>query len=223
MGTIANKVLFMIVFGVVSWIGMRGLLVNYYASSLKTFDIHELEKEGIGSERFLEVTNGIATNDFAFLEGLLGVNVLYPLISAEAKQQMLQSEQPVEVKVLVLRTDVDSGCVYNNSCSRPGGVAIKGVVSLGAKKAAEEMGFYKAAFEGGSIKLAPDVIVLEEHDPISWYWNLLMFVGGTFLSLNILRSFFQKADGVEDWFYKVAEMDDSRRQKLRRQKELMNM
>ena len=181
MSTIINKVFFTIVFGVVSWIGLRGLLVNYYSTTSKTYDILELEEGRIGSERFIEVTNGVAAGNLAFTDGIVGVNVLYPLISSKAMQKMEEDQAVIKVKVLVLRKYMDSGCIYSNSCTKPDGSAIVGVVSVGAK---DGMGYlFEEDIEGSSIKLAPDVIVLEETDLIPWYWNLLMFICGTFLLL----------------------------------------
>lgn len=223
MNAIVNKVFFMIVFGAISWLGLDGLLVNYYSRSFKTLDIIEIEKEGILAERFVEITNGIATGDFAFSDGIVGGNVLYPLISAAARQQMQINQEPVEVKVLVLRKYVDSGCIYNNTCASSNGAAIMGVVSRGLGKVDKEIGLlFEEDIEEGTIKLAPDVIVLEERELISWYWNLLMFIGGTFLSFKILKSFFRKASSLEDWFYKVAEVDEAKIKKLRKQKDSMN-
>lgn len=48
-----------------------------------------------------------------------------------------------------------------------------------------------------------------KEDAIEWYWNLLMFLGGTVFGFTILKSFFRKASSLEEYWKKITEKNEN--------------
>ncbi|MBK0402610.1 hypothetical protein I5M27_06410 [Adhaeribacter sp. BT258] len=204
MRTIANKFIFGFLFLFLSWKGLDGLLINYHSQQQYEVNILELEKTGTQHKRFLKINNGIAADPMIYFEENPGspIDVVYPIISAN---QMMDARlgKPVEARVLVKIKNMSRECLEDGNCFLPDSTSISGITENDLLNFTKDQ--YQLLEEDG-LKIAKDAILVEANTkPIPLAWNLLMFIGGSSFAFAILKSFFRKADNLEDYWEKVTE------------------
>lgn len=210
MRTVLNKIFFGAIFLYVSWLGLDGLTINLFHNSTKTLDIIELEKLGHVEARNLEITNGISyKEDFIYYESnsYSPVDIIYPLISHEQSEKYYNSE-PIKIKLLIRLNSQNRSCLKTGNCIPKDSSSVMGFVKVGL----ENLRNYDfQSLEWELVSLDENVILLEPNneEPIKWYWNLLMLLGGTIFGFTILKSFFRKASSLEEYWKKVTEKDES--------------
>lgn len=204
MRTAVNKIIFGAIFYYLAWKGLDGLLVNYYSSSVFEVDISEVENMEINKYRFLKIDNGIAYDSFLYYENgsRSKIDVVYPLISAK-QVASLEAGEEIEAKVFVKRNDLLRSCLTNSACFYKDSTSIKGLSLKGFDNLSE--GDF-ASFTDDQLKVSHTPILLDaDSEPISIRWNLLMFLGGGLFGFTIIKSFFRKAESIEDYWRKVTE------------------
>lgn len=207
MRTVLSKIIFGGLFLMLAWKGVDGLIINFFHSKTETFDIQELEKVKTLETRNLVVKNGVSYNeDFIYSESenFGFVEIVYPLVSQKQKEKYLNFES-ITVKLLVKMDHVDKNCLKSGDCFPKDGSTVSGLVKSGLENLdASEL----KPLETSLVKIDENAIILELGDkPVSWYWNLLMFLVGAFFCIIILKSFFRKASSVEEYWQKITEKE----------------
>jgi hypothetical protein len=204
MKTIINKIVFGALFCFVSWKGLDGLFVNYYSRSLFDIDIEKLDQSDGDRHRYFKVNNGIAYGTYIYYEENLysPVDIVYPVISAKEVED-LQNGRNVEAKLLVRRNKLNRDCLKYGSCFYGDSISVMGLSRIGLESLSDND---YMMLEDEHLKIAPNAILLEAGaGPVAIHWNLLMFIGGTVFAFTILKSFFQKAYSIQEYWMKVSE------------------
>ncbi|MBU2913541.1 hypothetical protein [Reichenbachiella agariperforans] len=209
MRTIINKIIFGCLFIFLSWKGFDGLIINFFHSSTDTYDIIQIEQSDNLSSRNIEILNGIAfKDDFIYFESnqYSSVDIVYPLMSSEQEEKYYNSE-PINIKVLIRLNNQDRNCLSNGNCIPNDSTTVNGLVKTGLDNL--RSGDFES-IESELVKFDEDIILLEPNDgPIVWYWNLMMFIGGTLFGFVILKSFFRRASNFEEYWKMVTEKEES--------------
>lgn len=209
MFTIISKFFYAAVFIFLSWKGLDGLFINMFHSEKVTSDIAEIEVNPQFMARNLEILNGLAIPD-GFFHGPYDYNkidLVHPLVSYQQYQKYQKSE-PITIKVLLRLNEQDHDCIFSQDCYWKDSVAFHGMVQVGL----ENLGDYSSqGFDSDLLKIDEKVLILERYtEPISWYWNLLMFLVGTVFGFTILKSFFRRASSFKEYWEKVTEKEKDR-------------
>jgi hypothetical protein len=205
MKTIFNKIIFGGLFIFLSWKGFDGLVINIFHSNTKTFDISQIEQLNTVNERNIDIINGISyKEDFIYFQEnqFSTVDIIYPLLSSKQAEKHYKDE-PINVKVLVRLNNQTRDCLTSGNCLPPDSTSVNGLVKSGLENLSEDD--FKA-LETDLLKLDKNVILLVPNEkPIVWYWNLAMFVVGTIFGIAILKSFFRRANSIEEYWTMVTE------------------
>ncbi|MEQ9266354.1 MAG: hypothetical protein RLN81_14085 [Balneolaceae bacterium] len=207
MGTILNKIVFGTLFLLLSWNGFDGLIINILHNSVSTVDIRELEENQDYDARYLEILNGITTNGLIYYETdyYSSIDVVYPLISIQQKHN-LQNGDSISIRVLVRINGQSRDCLTDFECLPTDSISVKGIV----KKGIENISLNNSqSFETELVSISKNVIlIVPNEEPIIWYWNLAMFLGGGIFGFAILKSFFRKASSTKDYWEKITEKEE---------------
>lgn len=66
------------------WAGLDGLVINFTSNSLQEFTIEDVEKNGVGGNRYVNITGGFRGDMYVYKERLGQVeSILYPVLSYE--------------------------------------------------------------------------------------------------------------------------------------------
>ncbi len=176
---------------------------------METYDIFQLEQSEDVKSRNLEILNGISLK-----EGVIYydtnqnslVDIVYPLLSSEQEEKYYNSE-PINIKVLVRINNQHRHCLSNGKCIPSDSTSVNGLVKVGLENI--KSGDFEF-LESELVTLDENIILLEpDEEPIIWYWNLVMFIGGTLFGFVILKSFFRRASSVGEYWKKVTEKEES--------------
>ncbi|SDK43986.1 hypothetical protein SAMN05421823_102737 [Catalinimonas alkaloidigena] len=204
MRTIFNKLLFGALFFFVSWKGLDGLKINYYARTPYEADIAALETEGAHDPRYVTIHNAIAAGPYLTSadERSLTTDITYPVIS-QAQQDRLLAGQPVTAHLLVQLPKRPRNCENYNTCLLPDSTLLSGVTKAGLEKLSADN---LHLLESDLLTIAPEALLLEPYTtPVALYWNLLMFLGSGLFAFTLLKSFFRRATSVSEYFEKISE------------------
>jgi hypothetical protein len=208
MRTIINKIFFGAIFIFLSWKGLDGLTINVLYNSETSIDILQLEQSQELSSRNLEILNGLIGEDFVYYESdqYSPVDIVYPLMSYE-QHEKLNKLEPILVRVLVRINNQSRNCLRDGNCIPIDSTSVKGIVKIGLENL-RSSDF--ETLESDLLKLSENVILIEPNkEPIVWYWNLVMFLGGTVFGFAILKSFFRRASSLQEYWKKITEKDES--------------
>ncbi|MBN7811235.1 hypothetical protein J0A68_09720 [Algoriphagus sp. H41] len=209
MKTILNKLIFGGLFIFLSWKGLDGLIINTFHGNTETFDISQLEQSKIIESRNINIVNGISyKEDFIYYEEnqFSPVDIVYPLLSFEQAERLANSE-PISVKILVRLNNQNRDCLTSGNCLPVDSASVNGLVKTGLENL-KSSDF--ETLETDLLRLDENAILIELNDkPILWYWNLAMFAGGTIFGFAILKSFFRRANSIEEYWTLVTEKDQS--------------
>lgn len=208
MRTVLSKAIFGVLFLMLAWKGVDGLIINFFYSKTETFDIHELEKMKTLETKNLVLKNGVSYNDdfiYHESENFGFVEIIYPLVSQKQKEKYLNFE-PITVKLLVKIDHVDKNCLKSRDCFPKDASTVSGLAKSGLENLdASEL----KPLETSLVKIDENAIILELGDkPVTWYWNLLMFIIGAFFGIIILKSFFRKASSIKEYWQKITEKEE---------------
>lgn len=209
MNTILNKVIFGCFFIFLSWKGFDGLIINVFYNTTETFDIRQLEQTDKIDARNIEVVNGMSyKEDFIYYQSDRSsrVDIVYPVLSYEQAKKYYNSE-PINIKVLVRLNNQPRSCLETGICIPGDSTSVSGLVKVELENLRSSD--FKT-LESELVKLDENVILLEPNEePITWYWNLAMFVVGMVFGFTILKSFFRRAASFEEYWNKVTEKEES--------------
>jgi hypothetical protein len=208
MRTIINKIFFGAIFIFLSWKGLDGLTINVLYNSETSIDILQLEQSHELSSRNLKVLNGLIGEDFVYYESdqYSPVDIVYPLMSYE-QHEKLNKLEPISIRVLVRINNQRRNCLRDGNCIPIDSTSVKGIVKVGLENL-RSSDF--ETLESDLVKLSENVILIEPNEePIVWYWNLAMFLGGTVFGFAILKSFFRRASSLKEYWKKITEKDES--------------
>ncbi len=208
MKTILNKLIFGVIFIYVGWKGLDGLFINLYSGPLLTIDIAKLNNIDASKNRHLCVLNGLKVNQNNLIyyqrNPYTPIDVLYPVISHQQKQSLLDSK-PITIKLLVKLSNQSYQCVENNSCTLTDSTILTGLTEVGIKKLNNSE---LSLLENNLLKIDENVIILEQGaSPINIWWNLAMFIAGTIFACTIWKSFVRKANTLNEYWTKITEQD----------------
>lgn len=207
MGTIINKIIFGILFLLLSWNGFDGLIINVLYSSVSTVDILELEQNQEYDARYLEILNGLPADEVIYYETdyYSSIDIVYPLISIDQKNKLVQGE-PISIRVLVRINGQNRRCLDDFECIPKNSIPIKGIV----KKGIENINPSESKpLENNLVRINENVIlIVPNEEPIIWYWNLAMLIGGGVFGFAILKSFFRKASSFKEYWEKITEKEE---------------
>jgi hypothetical protein len=187
---------------------LDGLTINVLYNSETSIDILQLEQSQELSSRNLEILNGLIGEDFVYYESdqYSPVDIVYPLMSYE-QHEKLNKLEPILVRVLVRINNQSRNCLRDGNCIPIDSTSVKGIVKIGLENL-RSSDF--ETLESDLLKLSENVILIEPNkEPIVWYWNLVMFLGGTVFGFAILKSFFRRASSLQEYWKKITEKDES--------------
>jgi len=208
MRTVINKIFFGVIFIFLSWKGSDGLIINLKYQSVSDIDIEALEEDEQFESRNLNVLNGIRMDDFIYYSSGMNspIDIVYPLISAKQKA-VLDSGDLITIKVFVRLTDQQWNCLDNQYCIPEDSSSIRGLVKTGLENI-RSSDF--SQFETAQVGIDESAILVQPGaEPISWQWNLAMFLGGTIFGFTILKSFFRRASSLKEYWAKITEKEES--------------
>lgn len=164
--------------------GCNSLVSQLFGThKLRHFTMSEVLGDGIADSDFVELSGAWQTGDYIVVPPLNASDkpiVIYPLLSEEQLRK-LEAGQPVKPQIIGWTKDFDLSCDDEASCAPRGPVAIKGVV--------REMRSAKnqtTALPSEKYRI-PELVNYVEvgREPIAWYWNVLMMLGGLGLAFFI--------------------------------------
>jgi hypothetical protein len=211
MKTILNKLFFGCVFIFLCWKGLDGLILNIFHQSTKTYDIEEFENLDKVDARNIEILNGVACiQELMYYEEnsySSYIDVVYPLISQKQMKRYLNSDV-IEIKALIRINNQSRDCLSTQNCIPNDSTIIKGLVKVELESLGIT-GFKELSSE--LVRIDKNVILIEPNtEPITWYWNLIMFVVGLVFGFTILKSFFQKASTLKEYWDKITEKEETK-------------
>lgn len=187
---------YILLFGgiVVMITGCNGLVSqNFGTHRLRTVDVETAVSEGLGDADFVELTGavvGAPTITGPALRSLDNDYLLRPVFTPD-QQRDWASGRTVTANLVAWYESERLDGVDLPRCNAPDYCGLRGLVSEPTDKKNPVK-----QWTTQRIALAPDVTYLQlGEQPMAWYWNLLLFLGGGLLALvPEARRFNRKAD-----------------------------
>lgn len=164
--------------------GCNSLISQFFGThKLRTYSIEESIASGIGDSDFIEVSGVWQTGDYIVVPPRNESDkpiLIYPLLSKEQLNAMEAGEQ-VEPRFIAWTKDFSMACDEEKVCAPKIGTTAMGVVrEMRKQKNKAHM------LAENKYRLPSNVDYIEVgREPIAWYWNLLMVVGGLGLAFYI--------------------------------------
>lgn len=198
MGAIIRTVIALVFGGVLLYLAYDDLTVYFNHSELQTFTIEDVETNGVGESRYIEVTDGSPIGSFVY-ETRNGVpnKLYYPLLSPSSIDSYLEDDsQPLIAKVVVSTERFESACVEAENCADPGLRTVKGVVQVGLNSIDQET---RDLFADSDFALDENVIYMDSDAQPQILWALLKLAGGiAFLLYAIVPFFLGRSSSEKD-------------------------
>ncbi len=180
------------------WFGGDGLLVNI-DDKLKVFDISEVEKNGVGSARFVEIKKGIALGAYTYtVDDLEKINnVYFPLGSEQTIIDMYQNKvDKIKINVLIQDKKPDPNCLKTKSCISFGEINVRGVtrrrIDYETRKAIERL-------NDELIEVADDLVIVEDNtEPHSVGRNIIMILVGMMFVATLVFAIIKNLEPTTD-------------------------
>lgn len=189
MGTIIRAIIALVFGGVLLYLAYDDLTVYFNHSELQSFTIENVEANGIGEARYIEVADGSPIGAYVY-ETKNGVptKLYYPLLSPSSIDSYLEDDsQPLIAKVVVSTARFESACVEQENCADPGLRTVKGVVQVGLNSIDQET---RNLFADSDFALDENVIYMDADKEPQIFWGLLKLGGGLAFLLYAIGPFF---------------------------------
>ncbi|MBC6995186.1 hypothetical protein QWY85_05655 [Neolewinella lacunae] len=148
---------------------------------LRTIPLETVEGSGVGDADFVEIANAQLGTPFIVGPALRSTDkdyVLRPVFSA-GQQAAWAAGETVAVSLVAWTETEDPDCTTPPGCLPPSDLPLRGLVSPPTEKK-NPVGEWTAQ----RIKLRPNVVYLQLYEqPMAWYWNLLLLLGGLALAI----------------------------------------
>ncbi|MEM8585854.1 MAG: hypothetical protein AAGF87_16370, partial [Bacteroidota bacterium] len=155
---------------------------------LRTLDINQAAEEGLGDADFVRLENLAVSAEYQIGDALHSTDkdiVVFPLLDPN-----LGDEQPRKIHFIGWSNVFDPNCHDRQDCYATEFPFVQGLVRPpNPRKTPTDSSWAAMGFE-----LAEDVRYLQiNREPMAWYWNLLLFLGGIGLPLAVeARAYKQK-------------------------------
>lgn len=189
MGAIIRTIVALVFGGVLLYLAYDDMTVYFNHSDLQSFTIEDVEADGIGEARYIEVSDGSPIGAFVY-ETKNGVptTLYYPLVSTSSIDNYLEDDsQPLIAKVVVSTDRFESACVEQENCAEPGLRTVKGVVQVGLNSIDQET---RDLFADSDFALDENVIYMDADKQPQIIWGLLKLGGGVAFLLYAIGPFF---------------------------------
>ncbi|MEL6357680.1 MAG: hypothetical protein AAFQ37_12195 [Bacteroidota bacterium] len=183
--------LLIVLLGIVLMINGCNSLIsqNFGTHRLRTLDLQKVLNNGLGDADFVRLENAVLSQEYLIGPALRASDEdyhLHAVLSPQQAQNMAEGQE-VEVKMVGWYKIPYAGCVKNGDCQPDANPVIQGLITdpTDRKNPRNE-------WSAKHVNLAEEVIYLQLwKEPLAWYWNLLMFLGGIGMAI-----------GIEAWWQK---------------------
>jgi hypothetical protein len=157
--------------------GCNSLISQFFGThKLRTFTIEEAISTGIGDSDFIALTGAWQTGDYIVVPPRNESDkpiLIYPLLSEQQLAEMEKGEQ-VEPRFIAWTKNFSMECDDNKRCAPKLGINVQGVIRQMRRQK------NKAHMLSEKKYILPDHVDYLEigREPLEWYWNLLMVIGG---------------------------------------------
>jgi len=177
--------LLIVLLGIVLMINGCNSLIsqNFGTHRLRTLDYTTVINEGFGDADFVRLNNAVLSTNYLVGPALRASDKdyhLHAILSPQQAKKMAEG-QMVEVKLVGWYKIPYADCVKNSDCQPGPNPQIQGLITAPTerKNPVEQ-------WSSKNIKLAEDPIYLQLwKEPMAWYWNLLMFLGGLGVAIGM--------------------------------------
>lgn len=157
--------------------GCNSLISQFFGThKLRAYSIENALSDGIGDSDFVEISGAWQTGDYIVVPPRNESDkpiLIYPLLSEEQLRAMEEGDQ-VEPRFVAWTKNFSMACDEDNVCAPKIGVTATGVVREMRKQKNKAHMLSEKKY-----RLPANVDYIEVgRQPIAWYWNLLMVVGG---------------------------------------------
>lgn len=164
--------------------GCNSLISQFFGThKLRTFTMGEVLKNGLGDADYVSISQAWKTGDYLVVPPRTEADkavLIYPILSPE-QVDSLDAGRAVRPRIIAWTKEFDLACDEEKRCAPLSEITLSGII--------REMNPTKnRAHMLPEVKygLPEDVVYLEEgREPLAWYWNLLMMVGGLGLAFYI--------------------------------------
>ncbi|MTB51074.1 hypothetical protein [Lewinella sp. W8] len=154
---------------------------NFGTHNLRTVALEEVIAEGLGDADYVEITGGELGNALLVGPALRVTDKDYILRPILTRQQAANwySGATVRASVIGWFKNNDPDCVTAEGCPPDKSLPIKGLIGPPTdKKNPVEL------WSTQRIKLEDQVTYIQLYEePMAWYWNLIMFLGGLLVAI----------------------------------------
>lgn len=171
--------------GIVLMINGCNSLISQFAGThaLRTFSVEEATADGIGDADFIELTDAWRPGKWVVGPALHKKDrdiLLYPILSGD-QYAAHQRGETVRPAFIAWGKNYDPPCLERGDCIPDGAFSARGLVREPNPEKDKSPELSQYGFE-----LPEKVYYLEvDREPLAWYWNLLMFVGGIAMAIGI--------------------------------------
>lgn len=170
--------------GVVMMItGCNSLISQFFGTHrLRNLDINQAAVEGLGDADFVRLENLTVSPEYQIGDALHSTDkdiVVFPLVAPDQMKSDNQDEQVV-VHFMGWSNVFDNNCHDRQDCYELSASFAQGLVRPpNPRKTPTDSSWAEMGYD-----LAEDVRYLQiNREPMAWYWNLLLFLGGIGLPL----------------------------------------
>jgi hypothetical protein len=175
--------------------GCNSLISQHFGThKLRSLELETVLETGLADADFVLFEAAELTEDYLVGKALRDSDEdyhLYALLTPKQKEQRNRGERIVVGAVGWFKIPY-ADCVKNGDCTPPEPFEIQGLITAPTerKNPVEQ-------WELQNMELADEVIYLQLwKEPLSWYWNLLLFLGGLGLAIGV-EAWWQKRRGIQ--------------------------
>lgn len=167
-------ILFCIVFFIS---GCNSLISQFFGThKLRNFKMEEVLKTGIEDSDYIDIKGAWQTGDYIIVPPKNESDkftLIYPLLSKDQVKSLEQGEQ-VQPRIIGWKKVTSIECDEDHSCAPKMKIKAEGIIRQMRKQK------NKAHMLAADRYQLPDNVSYMEMDrtPLSWYWNMLMMLGG---------------------------------------------
>lgn len=164
--------------------GCNSLISQQFGThKLRTLTVAEVISDGLEDADFVRLEAGSLTENYLVGPALRASDEDYHLhaILTPAQQNEYVQGKTIEAGIIGWYKIPYQDCTKNNDCMPPAPYFIQGLVTEPSSKKNPV-----SEWAGQRITLAENVVYLQLwKQPLAWYWNLIMFVGGLGIALFV--------------------------------------
>lgn len=157
--------------------GCNSLISQQFGThKLRVLQVQDVLDNGLNDADFVQLQGGQLTENYLIGPALRANDEDYHLHAILTPAQQLRYDQgeTVQAGIIAWYKIPYQDCVKNGDCMPPAPRTIQGLVTEPTDKKNPI-----SQWTAQRITLAPEVIYLQLwKEPLAWYWNLLMFLGG---------------------------------------------